>query len=389
MKTLGIIVMLSILPRLIFGGQNSVQCRCHTSLRLSASSRLTSHHRRHPLPRRMFTASYSTPVSRFQVSNIAFCSTTIRNPWILANAYYGEIEQSIIRPMPKVARHRVSSAASMSASVDNDGNDDEDFGIMAQGNASDNRPKARLFPRSAYQFYPIKPGSSRPMPPSVSDYYSTNECNTEDEIPDSHRDDMANYDDYPPDVYDSSLRDPVEGSSTTKTFRIIQPRDQGLGEQSMVSDASEMVPSSDDTHDLPDLSKQANSSEKVSNLDSNSYKRIVPRARVTPSFMEPTKVKAMGGGSPTGSEILSIDDSSQRILPAEASDGNSSTSHLTALSRQLEHLTLQIYQLNDGVEFNINSPKQVARVLFGDGDYDTGTNKDVLEAMASAGNEMA
>ena len=389
MKPLGIIVMLSILPRLIFGGQGSVQCqcRCHTSLPLSASSRLTSHRRRHPLPRRTFTASYSsTPASRFQVSNIAFCSTTIKYPWLLVNAYYGEIEQSILRPMPKVTRHRLSSAASMSASVDNDGSDDEDYMTMVQNNASDNRPKASLFTRSAYQFYPIKPGSSRQMPPSVSDYYSTNECNTDDEISDSLRNDMENYDDYPSDVYDR-MHDPVEGSSAKKTFRIIQPREPGMDEQAMVIDATEMISSSDDVQDLPDLSR--NLSGEISNVDSNSYKRIVPRARVTPSFMEPTKVKAMGGRSPSGSEILSSDDTSQRSLPAEASDGNSSTSHLTALSRQLEHLTLQIYQLNDGVEFNINSPKQVARVLFGDGDYDTGTNKDVLEAMASAGNEMA
>jgi hypothetical protein len=103
--------------------------------------------------------------------------------------------------------------------------------------------------------------------------------------------------------------------------------------------------------------------------------------------MEPIKSKAMGGETPVNGSLNS--DSFLRDIPAEASNGSSSTSHLTTLSRQLEHLTLQIYHLNNGVEFNINSPKQVARVLFGDVDYDTGTNKDVLEAMASAGNEMA
>mmetsp|Transcript_10423 Transcript_10423/g.25538 ORF Transcript_10423/g.25538 Transcript_10423/m.25538 type:complete len:225 (-) Transcript_10423:630-1304(-) len=81
---------------------------------------------------------------------------------------------------------------------------------------------------------------------------------------------------------------------------------------------------------------------------------------------------------------------SQRKLPVEASNGISSTTHLTPLTHQLEHRTSQIYQLNDGVEFNVNSPKQVARILFGeDNTGDTSTNMDVPEAMASDGNEMA
>lgn len=82
--------------------------------------------------------------------------------------------------------------------------------------------------------------------------------------------------------------------------------------------------------------------------------------------------------------------SSERIIPVKSSEGNGATSHLMTLTHQLEHLTSQIYQLNKGVEFNINSPKQVANVLFGeDNTGDTSTNKDVLEALASNGNEMA
>ena len=39
---------------------------------------------------------------------------------------------------------------------------------------------------------------------------------------------------------------------------------------------------------------------------------------------------------------------------------------------------------------SIHSPKQVARALFGeDDDGDQSTNKDVLDALASAGNAMA
>jgi DNA polymerase-1 len=104
----------------------------------------------------------------------------------------------------------------------------------------------------------------------------------------------------------------------------------------------------------------------------------------TPSFMEPVKIKAM-----TSSKQSSSD--SERKLPSIASNtGNSGTTQLDALSVQLEHLSSRIYQLNDGVEFNINSPKQVARILFGENDIgDTSTSKDALEALASAGNEMA
>lgn len=102
---------------------------------------------------------------------------------------------------------------------------------------------------------------------------------------------------------------------------------------------------------------------------------------VTPSFMEPTKIKGETSNLTTDKTPIDMD---------IASNGISITSHLTALEYQLEHLTTQIYQLNGGVEFNVNSPKQVARVLFGDGDIgDTSTNKDVLESLASAGNEMA
>jgi hypothetical protein len=105
--------------------------------------------------------------------------------------------------------------------------------------------------------------------------------------------------------------------------------------------------------------------------------------------MEPEKVRAMTTSSIA---VAVADDPENRALPpAEASkSGNSGTTNLDALSRQLEHLASQIYRLNDGIEFNVNSPKQVARVLFGDDMVDSGsTDKDALEAMASAGNEMA
>jgi hypothetical protein len=358
MRTFGIVVMLSTLLRLCTGSG----CRIVRSSASCIASR-----RRLCLHRRLSPPSLSTMTACFHSNSLTFRFTT-------ANAFE-EFEQSRLRPMPKVTRRRVSSAAAFSAFVGDDCNDDEDEGTTIQNN------RARMFPRAAYQIYPIRPGSSRPMPPSVSDYYSTKNKYNTDESVDASGDDVTN-DDYPSDVYDS-LSDPIEGSSTSKSFRIIQP--QQLQGPSMLSNEVEIIPSSDSSQDMSTLSEQTIPSENVIIANAYSYKRIVPR--VTPSFMEPIKSKAMGGETPVNGSLNS--DSFLRDIPAEASNGSSSTSHLTTLSRQLEHLTLQIYHLNNGVEFNINSPKQVARVLFGDVDYDTGTNKDVLEAMASAGNEMA
>jgi hypothetical protein len=53
----------------------------------------------------------------------------------------------------------------------------------------------------------------------------------------------------------------------------------------------------------------------------------------------------------------------------------------------IETLLAQITAENNGKAFNINSPSQVATVLFGSAK--TSTRKDVLDAMAGAGNRMA
>jgi DNA polymerase-1 len=57
------------------------------------------------------------------------------------------------------------------------------------------------------------------------------------------------------------------------------------------------------------------------------------------------------------------------------------------LRERLKELEQKIYAKNDGKKFNINSPKQVALVLFGD--TEQSTNKDALEAMGGAGNALA
>jgi hypothetical protein len=122
-------------------------------------------------------------------------------------------------------------------------------------------------------------------------------------------------------------------------------------------------------------------------------RKLAPRGAI-PSFMEPEKVRAVTMGSAADPDdpggVGTAGPARRALPPAEASkSGSSGTTNLAALSRQMEHLASRIYALNGGVEFNLNSPRQVARVLFGDGGVDNSTDKDALEAMASAGNEMA
>ena len=57
------------------------------------------------------------------------------------------------------------------------------------------------------------------------------------------------------------------------------------------------------------------------------------------------------------------------------------------MEQQLEDLKSEIYAQNNQKEFNINSPRQVSEVLFGEPGQST--NKEVLEAMGGAGNRMA
>jgi DNA polymerase-1 len=72
---------------------------------------------------------------------------------------------------------------------------------------------------------------------------------------------------------------------------------------------------------------------------------------------------------------------------AKAASGYGSTTTLDVLQKELEQLQRQIYERNHGVEFNLNSPAKVSRVLFGPGGGST--EKSVLEAKAAGGDHMA
>jgi len=74
-------------------------------------------------------------------------------------------------------------------------------------------------------------------------------------------------------------------------------------------------------------------------------------------------------------------------LMSGSSSGNGQMTQVDILTSKSEAIEQSVYAENGGVEFNLNSPKQVATVLFGDAAQST--NKDVLDAMAGAGNRMA
>ena len=203
--------------------------------------------------------------------------------------------------------------------------------------------------------------------------------------------------------YDDSEKGGVK--STTNTKSESEPTSNWFdddGDDEVTGDALVDTTPKPTTAEPVFTRKQAVLSPSSSNEQPPSYPNPIRRINnnVNPSFMEPEKIKSMAYSSNINNNNVNSSNNNEgvgtpgqplRKLPTEASHGTSSTSHISSLNHHLEHLTNQIYQLNDnGVEFNINSPKQVAAVLFGeDTTGDTSTNKDVLEAMASNGNEMA
>ena len=76
------------------------------------------------------------------------------------------------------------------------------------------------------------------------------------------------------------------------------------------------------------------------------------------------------------------------FLKRSSNGYGSTSSSIEYLSEQISKVEDELYALNDGIKFNVNSPKQVASVLFGESSSES-TNKDVLEALAANGNQIA
>jgi DNA polymerase-1 len=76
-------------------------------------------------------------------------------------------------------------------------------------------------------------------------------------------------------------------------------------------------------------------------------------------------------------------------LAPEAAGGSGTLSERDILAARLDQALRDIYEQNGGREFNPNSPRQVAAAVFGEGGEGESTARDVLDALAGAGNRMA
>ena len=233
--------------------------------------------------------------------------------------------------------------------------------------------------RALYQFRPIQPGSTRQMPPTSSNFdsYEYEDYNAEEENDHMNRDQQTEgISDEIVFAQKDSDYDPVKRSAKIITKDASEVVDKRPPEQTVAIQVTAQTEGEEE--------KQTSSNTFSNDSDTSNSSQLYPRTprNFTPAFMEPPRVRAIINSSGRA-------DNTPRKIPVEASSGNVSTSYIDTLSHQLEHLQAQIYQLNNGVEFNIGSPKQVAKVLFGEDDERSSTNKDVLEALASAGNVMA
>jgi 5'-3' exonuclease len=233
--------------------------------------------------------------------------------------------------------------------------------------------------RALYQFRPIQSGSTRQMPPTVSYYDSYGDDYNVEE-------DQESYTNFDEQNNNAVFVDDADEPVVKRSAKIItKDTDKEVVVNKQVSvQSQDPKPASQNEAESKHVSLDITS--KVSAAAANTsqtYPSRTPR-NFSPSFMEPPKVKVINNDNTDNA-----DNNTPRKIPVEASTGNVSTQYIDTLTQQLEHLSAQIYELNDGIEFNIGSPKQVAKVLFGEDDQGSSTNKDVLEAMVSAGNIMA
>ena len=193
--------------------------------------------------------------------------------------------------------------------------------------------------------------------------------------------------------------DEIKGGKIVKsTARIIQPNelqnhipgsqeaDSKEGVQTVRTSAKILRPGVSASRVEPKLVKSSARIIPIGSYQDDSlvdppFQQPLAKPIYTPSFMEPDRSKVITNNSDQ------VD--GERLIPnmAKASLGSSSISYATTLQNQIEHLRAQIFQMNKGEEFNIDSPKQVSRILFGE--EGKSTNKDALEVLASTGNQMA
>lgn len=85
------------------------------------------------------------------------------------------------------------------------------------------------------------------------------------------------------------------------------------------------------------------------------------RSKYVPSFLQPEKTKSMATTNWFDEPSPDNSTRTERRIPLETTSyGNSALSRHDTIKEKIDHVTAQIYQLNGGKKFNINSPKQVA-----------------------------
>ena len=136
-------------------------------------------------------------------------------------------------------------------------------------------------------------------------------------------------------------------------------------------------------------------------MDSNILMGVDDAPPQSSAWEDATPRPSAGGQPPTRPDVLQGIEPPRRqkkrtemLIPLDrddlfikSSNGGPTDSSLDQLLARLKELEQAIYTKNNGKKFNINSPKQVSTILFGNADQST--NKDVLETMGGAGNIMA
>lgn len=222
-------------------------------------------------------------------------------------------------------------------------------------------------------------------------------------------DDLAIPSDYEPDIYDqseilkqemnarkwwepSAVNETHSAASSMEKEETKPPMKGGLDSNDVINSTSNAVVSSaletaDDDESTPYDEKTL---IKAIDPSSSIAETVIGPADNLTSLEMSTAVQAATVNKETIPEtalIHAADISQEDSWVKQAAYGTPISTQLDLLISRLDQIENDIYAQNNEKRFNINSPKQVSKVLFGV--EQSSTKKEVLEAMAAAGNRMA
>ena len=198
---------------------------------------------------------------------------------------------------------------------------------------------------------------------------------------------------FPPPVleYDNSHYDPEFGG--------IKPEEVTYNEfhEGMMDMTSTENPLLAKEHDIKarkqpriSITFPSKASETKTNIDNENYDVESPspepaqnvlKIKVTPQE-EGTKVFESTNGTQSKIQFSTSFSGEKLEYVKAAQNGNAVTSNLSVMKEELVLAKSEIFKLNKNKEFNVNSPRQVSKVLFG---IETeSTNKDALEAIVGS-----